>query len=70
MNDNKLKAKTVSLIAKIIGIVVRLIGSYAVGKHWIDLSVNDIIKIGGACILCVGTIDLNIIFDKFTKNDK
>ena len=65
-----MKAKTLSLIAKGVGLVVILLGSFAVGKGWLNLSVNDVIKIGASCVVCVGTIDINILVDKIVSIKK
>jgi cbb3-type cytochrome oxidase subunit 1 len=62
-----LKAKTVSLIGKIIGGSIILIGFILKAFNIWNVEVNDLIKIGFAEMAVFGTIDINIALDKFIK---
>ena len=65
--EKGIKAKTVSLIGKIIGGSIILVGFILKAfKIW-DCEVNDLIKIGFAEMAVFGTIDINIALDKFIK---
>lgn len=64
-----IKAKTASLWAKIIG------GTIIIGGHilkWLDIMPNatsgEICACGFSVMGIFGTVDLNILIDKFTKN--
>ena len=69
VKETKLKAKTVSLIGKIIGGAVILIGFVLKCLNLFNCEVNDLIKIGFAEMAVFGTIDLNIALDKFLKKE-
>ena len=62
-----LEAKTVSLIGKIIGGSIILIGFILKAFNIWNVEVNDLIKIGFAEMAVFGTIDINIALDKFIK---
>lgn len=62
-----LKAKTVSLIGKIIGGSIILVGFILKSFNIWNCEVNDLIKIGFAEMAVFGTIDINIAIDKFLK---
>ena len=63
-----LKAKTVSLWAKILGAVI-IVGGHAL--KWVGLLPNatssEICICGFSVMGVFGTVDLNILVDKFTK---
>ena len=65
--EKGLKAKTVSLIGKIIGGSIILIGFILKCFGVWDCEVNDLIKVGFAEMAVFGTIDINIALDKFLK---
>lgn len=65
--EKGLKAKTVSLIGKIVGGSIMLIGFILKSLGILDCEVNDLIKIGFAEMAVFGTIDINIALDKFIK---
>lgn len=65
--ENGLKAKTVSLIGKIIGGSIILIGFILKAFNIWNVEVNDLIKVGFAEMAVFGTIDINIALDKFLK---
>jgi hypothetical protein len=60
-------AKAVSLIGKIIGGLIILVGFILKAFGVWEVDVNDLIKIGFAEMAVFGTIDLNIALDKFVK---
>lgn len=64
----ELKAKTVSLVGKIVGGVVILVAHILkwTGKLP-EATSTEIVGCGLAIMACFGTVDLNIIIDKFTK---
>lgn len=66
--EKGLKAKTVSLLGKIAGGLVILTGHVL---KWLDIMPNatssEIIGCGLAIMACFGTIDINIMLDKFLK---
>jgi hypothetical protein len=64
-----LKAKTVSLIGKIVGGSIILIGFTLKCFHVLDCEINELIKIGFAEMAVFGTIDINIALDKFLRRD-
>lgn len=68
-NGNGIKAKTVSLIGKIVGGLIILVGFILKSSHVLDCEINDLIKIGFAEMAVFGTIDLNIAIDKFVKKE-
>lgn len=68
---NKLfKAKTLSLISKIIGVVV-ILGGHVL--KWLGKLPNaessEIIACGFSVMAIFGTVDINIMLDKFTKKE-
>ena len=65
--EKGIKAKTVSLIGKIIGGAIILIGFILKAFNIWNCEVNDLIKIGFAEMAVFGTIDINIALDKFIK---
>lgn len=67
--ESGLKAKTVSLIGKIIGGSVILIGFILKAFGVWNCEVNDLIKVGFAEMAVFGTIDINIALDKFLKKE-
>ena len=65
--EKGIKAKTVSLIGKIIGGAILLIGLVLNAfKVW-EVPINDLIKVAFAEMAVFGTIDINIALDKFIK---
>lgn len=66
--EKGLKAKTVSLFGKIAGGLVILTGHVL---KWLGIMPNatssEIIGCGLAIMACFGTIDINIMLDKFLK---
>jgi len=65
--EKGIKAKTVSLIGKIIGGAILLIGlTLNAFKIW-EVPINDLIKVAFAEMAVFGTIDINIALDKFIK---
>lgn len=66
--EKELKAKTVSLIAKIIGALIVLIGAIL---KWVGIfencSINDLCVVGFSVMGIFGTVDLNLLAEKFTK---
>lgn len=62
-----ISAKTVSLIGKIVGGIIILIGFILKAFNIWDCDVDDLIKVGLAEMAVFGTIDLNIAIDKFVK---
>lgn len=70
VEERGIKAKTVSLIGKIVGGVIILVGFILKAfKVW-ECDINDLIKIGFAEMAVFGTIDLNIALDKFVKKEE
>lgn len=67
--EKLIKAKTVSLIGKIIGGAVILIGFILKSFNIWNCEVNDLIKIGFAEMAVFGTIDINLALDKFVKKE-
>ena len=65
--ETGLKAKTVSLIGKIIGGSIILIGFILKAFGIWNVEVNDLIKIGFAEMAVFGPIDINIALDTFIK---
>lgn len=65
--EKGIKAKTISLIGKIIGGAIILIGFVLKAFGIWNCEVNDLIKIGFAEMAVFGTIDINIALDKFIK---
>lgn len=66
--EKELKAKTVSLIAKIIGALIVLIGAIL---KWVGIfencSINELCVVGFSVMGIFGTVDLNLLAEKFTK---
>lgn len=67
--EKRLEAKTVSLIGKIVGGLIILVGFILKSLHILDCEIDDLIKIGFAEMAVFGTIDLNIALDKFLKRE-
>ena len=65
--EKGIKAKTVSLIGKIVGGSVILIGFILKAFGIWNVEINDLIKVGFAEMAVFGTIDINIALDKFIK---
>ena len=65
--ENGIKAKTISLIGKIVGGSIILVGFILKAFEIWNVEVNDLIKIGFAEMAVFGTIDINIALDKFIK---
>lgn len=65
----RLEAKTVSLIGKIVGGLIILVGFILKSFHILDCEIDELIKIGFAEMAVFGTIDLNIALDKFLKRE-
>lgn len=63
----ELKAKKVSLVAKIVGAVIIVVG-YGLKVTVVPaIDTNDLLKIGFSVMGIFGAIDLNIALDKFSK---
>lgn len=64
----ELKAKTVSLVAKIIGGSVVLVGAIL---KWLGIftacEINELCVVGFSIMGIFGTVDLNLLAEKFTK---
>lgn len=66
----ELKAKKVSLIGKIVGGAIILIGFVLKCLKIFECETNDLIKVGIAIMAVFAPIDFNISLDKFlNKND-
>lgn len=67
-DTKELKAKTVSLVAKIIAALVVLIGGVL---KWLGVfencSINELCVVGFSIMGIFGTVDLNLLAEKFTK---
>lgn len=65
----EVKAKNVSLIAKIVAGAVVLVGAVL---KWLgifsDCNINELCTVGFTLMGLFGTVDLNIALDKFTKS--
>lgn len=65
----ELKAKTVSLIAKIIGSFVVLVGAVL---KWLGIfsacEINELCVVGFTIMGIFGTVDLNLLAEKFARN--
>ena len=70
IKEKVIKAKTVSLIGKMIGGAVILIGFILKSFNIWNCEVNDLIKIGFAEMAVFGAIDINLTLDKFIKKDR
>ena len=64
------KAKTISLISKVLGVVV-ILGGHVL--KWLGKMPNaesgEIIACGFSIMGIFGTVDINILVDKFTKKE-
>lgn len=65
----ELKAKTVSLLAKIVGGLVVLVGAVL---KWIGIftacEINELCVVGFTIMGIFGTVDLNLLAEKFARN--
>lgn len=62
-----MKAKSLSLLAKIIGITVILGGFVLKSVGWWQCETDDLIKVGFSIMAICSTVDVNIMIDKFTQ---
>lgn len=65
--EKGIKAKTVSLIGKIIGGSILLIGLVLNAFGVWNVDINDLIKVAFSEMAVFGTIDINIALDKIIK---
>jgi uncharacterized membrane protein len=67
----ELKAKTVSLVAKITGAAIVLIGAVL---KWVGVfsscEINELCVVGFTIMGIFGTVDLNLLADKFTSSGR
>lgn len=65
----ELKAKTVSLVAKITGAAVVLVGAVL---KWVGVfqncEINELCIVGFTVMGIFGTVDLNLLAEKFARN--
>lgn len=65
----ELKAKTASLIAKIVGALVVLVGAIL---KWLNIfsncEINELCVVGFTIMGVFGTVDLNLLAEKFSRN--
>lgn len=65
----ELKAKTVSLVAKITGAAVVLVGAVL---KWLGIftacEINELCVVGFTIMGIFGTVDLNLLAEKFARN--
>ena len=65
----ELKAKTVSLVAKITGAAVVLVGSVL---KWVGVfqncEINELCTVGFSVMGIFGTVDLNLLAEKFSRS--
>lgn len=65
----ELKAKTVSLVAKIVGSSVVLVGAVL---KWLGIftacEINELCVVGFTVMGIFGTVDLNLLAEKFARN--
>lgn len=65
----ELKAKTVSLVAKITGAAVVLVGAVL---KWLGVftacEINELCVVGFTVMGIFGTVDLNLLAEKFARN--
>lgn len=65
----ELKAKTVSLVAKIIGAAVVLVGAVL---KWVGVfqncEINELCIVGFSVMGIFGTVDLNLLAEKFSRS--
>ena len=70
-NEQKkeLKAKTCSLIAKIVGAAIVLVGAVL---KWLGIftacEINELCVVGFTVMGVFGTVDLNLLAEKFSRN--
>lgn len=70
-NEEKkeLKAKTASLIAKIVGALVVLVGAVL---KWLGIfqncEINELCIVGFSVMGIFGTVDLNLLAEKFSRS--
>lgn len=66
--EKELKAKTVSLIAKIAGALIVIIGAVL---KWVGVfkacEVSELVTVGFTILGIFGTVDLNLLAEKFTR---
>lgn len=68
LKENSGKARKFSLISKIIGAAVVLIGAVFKWVGWFqNCEINELCTVGFTIMGIFGTIDLNIALDKFTQ---
>lgn len=67
--EKEIKAKTVSLIAKIVGGLVVLVGAVL---KWLGIftacEINELCVVGFTIMGIFGSVDLNLLAEKFTRN--
>ena len=67
--EKEIKAKTVSLIAKIVGGLVVLVGAVL---KWLGIftacEINELCVVGFTVMGIFGTVDLNLLAEKFARN--
>lgn len=67
--EKEIKAKTVSLIAKIVGGLVVLVGAVL---KWLGIfsacEINELCVVGFTIMGIFGTVDLNLLAEKFARN--
>ena len=67
--SKELKAKTVSLVAKIVGSSVVLVGAVL---KWLGIftacEINELCVVGFTVMGIFGTVDLNLLAEKFARN--
>lgn len=65
----ELKAKTCSLIAKIVGALIVLVGAIL---KWLNIfsncEINELCVVGFTIMGVFGTVDLNLLAEKFSRN--
>lgn len=68
-DKKELKAKTVSLVAKITGAAVVLVGAVL---KWVGVfqncEINELCIVGFSVMGIFGTVDLNLLAEKFARN--
>lgn len=67
--EKEIKAKTVSLLAKIVGGLVVLVGAVL---KWLGIfsacEINELCVVGFTIMGIFGTVDLNLLAEKFARN--
>lgn len=67
--EKEIKAKTVSLFAKIVGGLVVLVGAVL---KWLGIftacEINELCVVGFTVMGIFGTVDLNLLAEKFARN--